>query len=51
MERCFAPDAVWERPLFVVRGQGAIYWIYEGWSLLNRRRTTYDATMSGADCA
>ena len=48
MLRCFAPDAVFEHAFFVIRGQAALYWIYEGWSLLNRRRVTYDATMSGA---
>ena len=48
MLRCVAPDAVFEHPLFVVRGQAAFHWMYEGWSLLNRRRVTYDATMSGA---
>jgi len=46
--RCVAPDAVFDHPFFVIRGQAAFHWIYEGWSLLNRRRVTYDATMSGA---
>ena len=48
MLRCFAHDAVFEHPFFVIRGQAALFWMYEGWSLLNRRRVTYDASMSGA---
>ena len=46
--RCIARDAVFEHPFFVIRGQAAMFWMYEGWSLLNRRRVTYDATMSSA---
>ena len=45
---CFAPDAAFEHPFFVICGRGAIFWIYEGWSLLNRRKVTFDATLSGA---
>jgi len=31
----------------VIRGRTNIYWVYEGWSAVNRRKVTYDADISG----
>ena len=44
----FAHNAVFVHPFFVVRGRGNVYWVYEGWSAVNRRKVTYDADISGA---
>ena len=48
IERNFARDAIFAHPFFIIFGRDAIYWMYEGWSLMNRRRVTFDAETSGA---